>query len=460
MQSPSIGCLTRDPGSFSESRWHYASSLNELREQGEYDVVLVDLDAADAADVVFLLRCDARYHLTLIYAGRDRTGNAPELSDGSIPTDPNAITEAWRKWHQRLSEFNRGRYPERFDEYVLAWLWTRPEGRLKPVRHPHHAQFYYYPLLSAFADNEPVNEMVWLQLMMEQGWLERGPLTDRIRLCTHCGSARLNYVDVCPDCHALEIAREPSLHCFTCGHVAPQDHFLKQGLMLCPNCLTRLRHIGSDYDRPLENYRCRACQSFFVDAEVEVRCLDCDTHHTPDELRIREVRPYSLSEQGRLRCRQGFSGEAQAESHFGRLNLVSANAFTNLLNWQIQQSRRYGETAHGSLVLLRFANLGEALSQERGTTLLDSLIDRIRETIRETDRCARTRDELLWLLLPHTDRQGMDRLRERLTELNRLFREQDGIHIDLRTVGITLPENLLPQEDSDLLMARLGGEVS
>nr|WP_309294963.1 hypothetical protein [Aeromonas caviae] len=28
-------------------------------------------------------------------------------------------------------------------------------------------------------------------------------------------------------------------------------------MLLCPNCFSRLRHIGSDYDRPLENYRCR-----------------------------------------------------------------------------------------------------------------------------------------------------------------------------------------------------------
>ncbi|MGM0451125.1 MAG: diguanylate cyclase domain-containing protein, partial [Pseudomonadota bacterium] len=370
------------------------------------------------------------------------------------------ITSTWQRLQQRLAAFNQGRAPERFDEFVLAWLWTRPEDTLHPQRHPHHPQFYYYPLLSAFADDEPVNEMIWLQLMAEQGWLESGELTDRIRLCAHCGSARLNYVDVCPDCHTLEISREPSLHCFTCGHVAPQEQFLKQGLMLCPNCLSRLRHIGSDYDRPLENYRCRACQSFFVDAEVEARCLDCDTHHTPDELRIREIRQYRLSEQGRLRCRQGFSGEAQAESHFGRLNLISPGAFTNLLNWQIQQSRRYGAGATASVLLLRFGNLSEALSQTRGAALLDSLIDRIRETIRETDRCARTQEELLWVILPHTGLEGMDRLRERLAELNRQFHEHDSVVIDLKTQGFTLPDGLLPQEDAELLMARLSGEVS
>ncbi|WP_077530220.1 diguanylate cyclase domain-containing protein [Vreelandella utahensis] len=460
MQNPAIGCLTRTPETLPTRGGQGFTSVQSLLEADDgFDIILVDLEHDAAADAVFLLRCDPRYRLSLILAGKGAT-NTPALSDGPVPDDPHSITSSWQRLHERLAAFNQGNVPERFDDHVLAWLWSRPEGTLRPLRHPHHPQFYYYPLLSAFADDEPVNEMVWLQLMTEQGWLESRDLVDRIRLCTHCGSARLNYVDVCPDCHALEISREPSLHCFTCGHVAPQEHFLKQGLMLCPNCLTRLRHIGSDYDRPLENYRCRACQSFFVDAEVEARCLDCDTHHTPDELRVREIRNYRLSEQGRLRCRRGFSGDAQVESHFGRLNLISPAAFTNLLSWQIQQSRRYGADATGSVLLLRFGNLGETLGQARGTALLESLIDRIRETIRETDRCTRIQDELLWLLLPHTGRAGMDRLRERLAELNRLFHEQDHVTIDLRSSGLTLPDELLPQEDGELLMARLGGEVS
>ncbi|MFD2883408.1 hypothetical protein ACFS4T_13870 [Pseudomonas lini] len=132
-----------------------------------------------------------------------------------------------------------------------------------PCATPKSPQHYRYPLLEALADAEQVNPFVWLSLMVQHDWLEEGVLVDRVRLCSDCGSGRLNYIDVCAECQAMDISRQPSLHCFTCGHVGHQESFLKDGLLLCPNCLNRLRHIGSDYDRPLENYRCRSCQAFF-----------------------------------------------------------------------------------------------------------------------------------------------------------------------------------------------------
>lgn len=355
--------------------------------------------------------------------------------------------------------FNRGIAPERFDERVLAWLWSRPRQRIEPEKDPGSRTIYRYPLISVMASDEPVNDIIWLRLMQEQGWLTPGELVDRIRLCRSCDSARLNYVDVCPQCNALDIARQPALHCFTCGHVGPQEHFLKDDVMICPNCLTRLRHIGSDYDRPLENYRCQACQSFFVDADVEARCIDCDEHHQPDDLKVREIRPYSLTETGRLRCRQGLS-EADAGDWFGRLNLIKPEAFRGLLNWQIQQSRRYANTPHGSLMLLRFTNLRESLSDNRALTLVDGLIERIQEAIRETDRCTRTHEEQLWLLLPSTDQIGMRQLQQRLSSLIQGFHEQDDVNFDIRVAGFTIPSDLLSQEDARLLMARLSGEVS
>ncbi len=173
---------------------------------------------------------------------------------------------------KRLATFNRGRHPERLEERVMAWLWTRPHASITAQRDTSLADVYGYPLLEVFAGDEPVNQTLWLRLMSEQGLLVSGELIDRIRLCTKCNSARLNYVDVCPECRDLDIAKEPALHCFTCGHVAPQDEFLKDGLMLCPNCLTRLRHIGSDYDRPMENLSCRACNVSFIDSLVHARC--------------------------------------------------------------------------------------------------------------------------------------------------------------------------------------------
>ena len=230
--------------------------------------------------------------------------------------------------------------------------------------------------------------------------------------------------------------------------------------MICPNCLSRLRHIGSDYDRPLENYRCLSCQSFFVDAEVEARCLECREHHDPSELKIREIRPYQLSERGRLRCRQGFTDQSVAEA-FGRLNLIAVPTFRTLLDWEIQQARRYQAMQPCSVLVMQIEALEKLTGDTRGLAMVDSLVDRIQEAIRDTDRCTRTRENLLWFLLPHTDREGMEVLRKRLSQLTGLYKNQQADwQTEIRLAGYTLPEDLLNQEDASLLMARLTGEVN
>jgi len=456
MKNPYVAFITATKDKSAPPNCHKFSGVNELLEHPEVDIVLLDQAPDQAAQSLSILRMQPAFQFNLIFT---RDSNLV-LGDGEIPDDPDLLIPAFRLWRERMSTFNRGQSPERFEERVLAWLWTRPSERLEPTLNSDAREIYRYPLLEVMAAEEPVNAMLWLNLMTEQEWLERGELLDRIRLCNRCNSGRLNYVDVCPDCQALDIAKQPSLHCFTCGHVAPQEHFLKNSLMICPNCLSRLRHIGSDYDRPLENFRCLSCQNFFIDADVEARCLECGEHHEPNELKIREIRPYQLSEHGRLRCRQGFSDQSVAEA-FGRLNLIPGTSFRTLLNWEIQQARRYKSMQPCSLLLMRMEALEELTGYTEGLAIVDSLVDRIQEAIRDTDRCTRTREDLLWFLLPHTDRQGREVLRSRLSELSGLYQtQQSHWHKEIRLAGYTLPEDLLNQEDGDLLMARLTGEVS
>ncbi|MEC7816124.1 MAG: diguanylate cyclase [Pseudomonadota bacterium] len=456
--SPTIVYLSETDSEQRPDDWRFVESPSGLLSEGTapIDVIVIDNQPKKRSAWIRQLRMDNRYRLSLLLTTKER---GDPLTDGVIRLDTDAVLLKWRLWQERLAMFNRGILPERFDDRVLAWLWSRPRQRIEPEKVPGSRTIYRYPLINVMASDEPVNDFIWLRLMHEQGWLEPGELMDRIRLCRQCNSARLNYVDVCPQCNALDIARQPALHCFTCGHVAPQEHFLKDGVMICPNCLTRLRHIGSDYDRPLENYRCQSCQSFFVDADVEARCLDCEEHHQPEDLKVREIRPYSLTESGRLRCRQGL-GDADTGDWFGRLNLIPPEAFRGLLDWQIQQTRRYSNTPHGSLMLLRFTRLRESLSDARAMTLVDGLIERIQEAIRETDRCTRTHEEQLWLLLPSTDQIGMRQLQQRLSSLIQGFHEQDDVNFDIRVAGFTFPTDLLSQEDASLFMARLSGAVS
>lgn len=457
--TPRIAILGNRVPSLNLPELEHFADVGSLLAAPAFDVLLLDLPAAYSGRVLRKLRSIPPYRYTLIFCCRDQNDWCEALGDGECPGESSEIRTLWGVWQERYRLFNQGSAPERFESRVLSWLWLRDHSHVYALRDPEVPQHYRYPLLDALADNEQVNSFVWLSLMVQQDWLEAGVLVDRVRLCSDCGSGRLNYIDVCAECQALDISRQPSLHCFTCGHVGPQESFLKDGVLLCPNCLNRLRHIGSDYDRPMENYRCRSCQAFFVDAEVQARCLDCGLSHTPDKLRVREVRDFRLAEAGRFRCRQEFGD--QSVQHFGQLTLLGGKDFYDLLTWQMQVVRRYPMPAF-SLIGLRFINLASTLSrlgEHHGHAFIDSVADRLKETVRETDRCSRSTEEYLWIMLPHTDGKGLESVKQRLSRVAELFSAPEVSDISLRVVSITAPHDLLEQEDGELLLARLASEL-
>lgn len=430
------------------------TTLEDLLEQPAFDILVLASSPEHNADFARALRRHPAYTLSLIYCLGDHP-LTDALADGPLPTDP---AQAFHQWQERLALFNRGRPPEGPEAQLIAWLWLRAPGKLKALRKPDSPALYHYPLIDALGDDQ-LNGHALVQSLVQRNLLDNITLVDRIRLCRRCGSGHLNYVDVCVECTSLEIVREPSLHCFTCGHVGAQAEYLKDGVLVCPNCLTRLRHIGTDYDRPLENYRCKSCAAFFVDGDIQARCLDCGEHHAPDELLVRQIHDHQLSETGLLSARQGL--ERDFDQYFGGLSLVGVNAFKTLLDWQLELIARHSAPTFAVLGV-RFKNLGSALARlgpQRGHALLDTLIERIQVAIRDTDRCTRTSEEQLWLLLMCTDRVGLERVTERLNQISELFVGQDLQDIVLTTSGCVAPADLVEKEDAELLMARLAGEL-
>lgn len=441
-------------------QWHV--SVASLLASDQCDVVLLDLSGSQAGQALRELRREPNYRYLLIYCRQDQDAWCEALGDGEAPIDHDGLVTAWTLWQARYGQLDKWRFDEYFDTRVLAWLWLRLNRQVRAVRNSELPQHYEYPLLDVLAGGDRINSFVWLRLMSDQGWLEERNLVDRLRLCAQCGSGRLNYIDVCPECQSIAIARQPALHCFVCGHVSAQENFLKDGVLLCPNCLSHLRHIGTDYDRPIENYRCRDCQAFFVDATVQARCMDCGVMHVTDALRVYEVRDYGLTAAGRLRCREGFESSSSSEERLNRLGLLGVRSFHHSLDWMMEMQRRYRQPVF-SLLGLRFVHLSQAvarLGEQRGRALVDTLIERLFESMLETDRYTRVNEECLWLLLPQVDADDLARVKRRLEKLSDLFVASQAREIELRMVDFTAPQDLLEHEDSELLMARLMDELN
>jgi GGDEF domain-containing protein len=289
--------------------------------------------------------------------------------------------------------------------------------------------------------------------------MEALALVDRQRECMHCRSSHLSFIDVCPNCSAIDIKLQASLHCFTCGCVDAQDKFMHSGSLVCPKCHTHLRHIGSDYDRPLENYRCQACSQTFIEGDVRVRCATCEKEMNPGDLILNEIHTWRLSDKGRTIA---FRGEVfDLSSGFDQLDFISRDLFVHDLDWMMVMARRY-PSINFSLFGIYFANLpdlAELLNHARLLQMLESFAQRLRNLLRTPDLSTRTSENMLWLLLPNTDEQGLSGFHKRMENNINLLLEESGQKLDFRFISVS-SRKLSDKENAELLLARLFGELS
>lgn len=225
-----------------------------------------------------------------------------------------------------------------FDERVLYFLAQRDGAELTPVCDRHSRTLYRHPVLELLArDDEDAG--AGAVALVRRSLLEAARLLDRTRHCRSCGSAHLHYLDVCPHCSSIEIRKSLSLHCFTCGHVAPESDFRADADLTCPKCTARLRHIGVDYDRPMTQLACASCHHVFVESTVVARCLDCAATADPGELDVREVGALRLSSHGRAALRAGQVQESMAA--LDSANYVVPAQFRQLVDWALAAQSRH-----------------------------------------------------------------------------------------------------------------------
>ena len=417
--------------------------------------ILVDLASVPRADdVLRALRRSPRHRFRLIWLRGEASASALALADGTFQAveDPAArIAEC----ASRLQASAAGRRLQDQDDLLMALLWSHPELTLTAVRDWHAPTLYRYPLLDALLSEGTVEH--WLRTLRHRRLLDSVDLIDRVRLCPGCQRAHLSFVDVCPECDALDIRTEPGLHCFSCGHVGPQHQFLTQGMLRCPNCTTVLRHIGEDYDRPLENHVCGSCQHIFVEGNVLARCMGCGQTHKPEALEALAIHTYRLSETGRLAARTGDLGGMYQV--FDEINYITPEHFQFFCDWSLELVRRHTDTRFG-IVLLRLDRVPELVDQlghNRATRLVDAFAERLKTLVRSTDLMTRTSEDCLWLFLPQTDRKGVNALADRLRQVQAEAVADSGVD-SLGQVVHEVSDAIAPAEDAAALMARLNAQ--
>lgn len=431
---------------------HYAEAFSDTLNCPEGGVFLVDGPVDWVGQQLSQIRASKLNGWRPVFVGTELGPLGLALADGPIQE----ASEAKARYILQLRSLLFIDERMSADERLLHFMALRRGALLRPLANWQQQSYYRYPLLELIADEDASSE-VRLQSLVARKLIEEEAYIDRQYQCRHCHSAHLRLLDHCPECQSSDIQSRPALHCFTCGHVAPQDNFRRQGLLMCPQCDARLRHIGADYDRPVENHSCNACGAYFIEGKVRARCLICERDSELEQLTNRRITSYRLTEQGRLAAKQGRLGEIFAV--LDDINYVSHEFFQHSLNWQIGICRRHSEIQF-SLLGIKLLQLNELIEQQgyyQSSRVLDAFAERLRELLRVTDLCTRSEQELFWILLPQCSLLGLQPLKQRLEQL---FQElaQSELPLECRLLPFHSTQ-LLPSEDAELLLARLAGQV-
>lgn len=445
----------------------YNSANAILDELEEPAIILIDglgpeddNSLKEAFDAVYQLRHSRVFYAAPIYFAKSM-GNLNVFADGIGRTkeefflDASAIISV-------LENISIEKNAASDDLRLLTFLFCRGDAySLSPLALAASPWIYEYPaafLIGGFADTtlqttlrfgsstetSSLKAMLrssaeWIATLGAQGLLVTKGLVDRIRMCPHCYTGHLNYIDSCPACGSIDFAKKKMIHCFTCAHVAPEEHFRNGMMFICPRCNVQLRHIGSDYDRPVEAHLCNSCGERFIEPNVKADCLTCRQKSATEDLIVKQLYSYGMTAKGK---RAVLLGNIDFEFVlFDNNRNALPPYFYQVTDWLLQMRARYSDEEF-SLLCIKLTGI-EAVESVGGINQLRILIDelaiRIRELVRLTDITTSTGLNTFWVLLPRTNQKNGEILASRVEKLAEMVSLENGAKIKMLARCFSIP---------------------
>ncbi|WIG69736.1 diguanylate cyclase [Photobacterium damselae] len=298
------------------------------------------------------------------------------------------------------------------DNKLLSWLFSYPSRRLTPQLNYHLDTVYTYPILNVFYKQ---NEIIELESFIKSGLIESDSLIDKIRICNTCHSGHLNYIETCPNCESIDIISQHSLHCFTCGHVNNETEFKKANHLECPKCSTKLKHIGVDYDRPLEMFSCNSCHELFIESETRAKCFSCHSIQDVSSTIAKSIYTYRLTDKGEQYVRSKLDYNLPDLNLSGR---VDKEYLLSLLPWLSKLSIRH-QYDH-IICAIKFNGIDEmnfTYGRDKADNFIYEYIDRLNTILRTTDITCQYENDVILLVFPHTSKNSMNTIMKKISRV-------------------------------------------
>lgn len=321
--------------------------------------------------------------------------------------------------NQRIDNLVRtgGREEGGVELRVLRFMATR-NHEFTPQRTVENSDGFVYPKLTPLLERGSRSgggELAQVLSVLDERRLLTGEFVMRQHACRNCGSAFLNFEEMCPHCQATDLDADDLVHHFRCAFTGALSEYKKEeGKLVCPKCDRQLKQIGVDYDKPSVVYTCRRCHEQFQDPDVQTTCYQCEHTNAPEQQMERQVKEYEVTALGEETAIYGLSDSLlsilERESR-----VLDYATFQLIVESEAARIERY-QRSRSSLLLVRVSGLKRLRMElgERSQEVIGEIATAFDNTLRSSDYLS-ARDESLYLfLLTETDQDGARRAGERL----------------------------------------------
>lgn len=385
--------------------YNQVHTIHDLPQTG-CEAIILTLQSADDVRSLYKLRQNPAFKFTPVFYYGDLTTEEQSLFDGLADEFMLEKTQSILERLQLIPE--ELKMTEELGLIILILLFSR-QVSIHGFLDNKNSYVLTYPLLNVYIDQESFDSWLFLQNLVQRKLLIENHLTDEIQACPFCHSGHFNFKNSCPNCHSIDIKSQQFIHCFSCGNIAPINEFMTSEQLICTRCNAKLRHVGIDYDKPLEDKSCNHCHHYFIEAEILVICLVCKKLLNPEELGSRRLYDYELSKKGELYAR---GIEKKIDHNFSYLfDLIEYEALIALIEWQKKLIERY-PSIYFCLLGLQIKNI-ETLIKLQGLfnteKIILELFSQIRQLLRTTDLISKV-NECIVFFLPMTKLDGGEKL--------------------------------------------------
>lgn len=193
-------------------------------------------------------------------------------------------------------------YQDRDTQVFLNKFLSGEISDFEPTYDPKRG--YIYSTVEAIVGDYSRAE-AFLNKLYNAGILER-KLYDKIIFCPKCDSPNISVRYCCPYCKSFDVQKSSLIEHVKCGYMDVEENFHKSNKLICPKCHEELKKIDVDYRKAGIWCTCKECSKNFDIPNVGHFCRECRGNFSFEEIVIKSVYSYSLTEVARSEAALGW----------------------------------------------------------------------------------------------------------------------------------------------------------